>query len=338
MVQADPDVNVTFAVNGVSNYSGTLITVDGVQYDLWNMPTFQWAPGSTHTVSASTPVTGWDSTVYRFSSWTNGNGLTDASGTFTTPSSDVTVTANYVLASVTVTFESTGVSDYNGVVLTIDGTGYDWWNLPSFTWETDTTHTVTASTPITGWDSVTHYFSSWTNGNGLTGASGTFTVPASDTTVTANYDTTPPAAETSLTINCIPTTVDKTGTATTSITGTLTSSGSGVADKSIVISYFDGLSWTQIDTATTAAGTGVYQYSWDVPAALANGEYVLKAVFAGDSSYEESTATTGMVGNGGNLFVVPEYLWGGLAALGACFAALIVFKNRGSLQRKNIPA
>jgi hypothetical protein len=32
-----------------------------------------------------------------------------------------------------------------------------------------------------------------------------------------------------------------------------------------------------------------------------------------------------------NLFVVPEYFIGGLAALGACFAGLVFFKKRDSI-------
>jgi hypothetical protein len=83
-------------------------------------------------------------------------------------------------------------------------------------------------------------------------------------------------------------------------------------------------------TATTTASGG-YQYSWDVPSTLANGPYAVKAEFAGDAFYKGCSATTGTFGNGGHLFVVPEYLWGGLTALAACLVALAVFKKRDRL-------
>jgi len=77
-------------------------------------------------------------------------------------------------------------------ILTIDDEPYTFWSLTTtnptvFFWEIGSQHTVVASTPLTGWDGVTHAFSSWTNGNGLGIPSGTFIVPTSDVTVTANY-------------------------------------------------------------------------------------------------------------------------------------------------------
>ncbi len=76
-----------------------------------------------------------------------------------------------------------------GVVLTIDDVGYDYYDLPStqFIWETESKHTVVVSTPLTGWDKTIYTFDHWTNGNGLTGTSGTFITPSSDITATANY-------------------------------------------------------------------------------------------------------------------------------------------------------
>ena len=253
---------VTFATNGLSNYDNQVFSIDGTPYDFWNLPSFDWVAGTTHSVTASTPLTGWDSHVHRFSSWTHGNGLTGASGTFTVPSSDTTVTANYVLTTVTVKFEHSGLSNYDGVVLTVDGIQYDFWNMPSFIWETGTTHTVTASSPVTGWDSVAHQFSSWTNGNGLNGASGTLTTPGADATVTVNYAPAATASATTLTINLSPSTVDTTSSNTiTIISGVLTSSGSGVAGKTIMLSYFNGANWVPIASTATAAD-GRYTYAW----------------------------------------------------------------------------
>jgi hypothetical protein len=151
--------------------------------------------------------------------------------------------------------------------------------------------------------------------------------------VTVNYAlSSSGSSSTSLTISCIPTTIDKTGTDQTVISGVLTSSGSGIGGKTITLQYSDGGAWHTIATTTTLA-SGAYSYSWDVPAVLANGQYVIKANFAGDSYYSGSSEATGTLCNGGNLFVVPEYLWGGLAALLSCFGALILFKKRGVFSR-----
>ncbi|MCW4009488.1 MAG: hypothetical protein NWF05_02570 [Candidatus Bathyarchaeota archaeon] len=326
-------VTVTFATSGISNVNDDILTIDGTGYNYWSIPSFKWEKSSTHTVTAETPLTGWDTKVYGFVDWTNGNGLTGASGTFTTPETDTTVTANYAIGTVDIQFTTSTLSTFTGgVVLTIDSVGYDYWDLPSthFTWQIGSMHNIVVSTPLTGWDDTVYEFSSWTNGNGLSGTSGTYAVPGSDAVVTANYVSSSSPAVTSLTISVIPETVDKTGTDSGIITGFLTSSGSGVQGKTITLSYFDGVSWNQIGTNSTGAD-GAYQYSWDVPESLANGQYALKAEFAGDSNYEASSATTGQSGNGGNLFVVPEYLWGGLAALFACFGAFVLFKKHDSL-------
>jgi hypothetical protein len=105
--------------------------------------------------------------------------------------------------------------------------------------------------------------------------------------------------------------------------------------KTITLSYYNG-TWTTIGTTTTTTN-GVYQYNWNIPPTITKGQYALQAQFAGDSYYDESSATTGGAGNGGNLFVLPEYLLGGLAALGACFAALVLFKERHRFSHNKSP-
>lgn len=328
---ASASVQIEFTSTDVSTYSGTILTIDGTGYNYWNLPTFIWTPGSTHTVAASTPITGWDETEYRFSSWTNGNGLVSASGTFTVPNEDTTVTANYASGTVEITFAATDMQTFTGgVVLTIDGTGYDYYNLPSthFFWETGSTHTVEVSTPLTGWDGTIYTFTGWTNGNDLSGTSSTYTTVASDATITANYGTsTAQPAATEITVTCTPSTVDKTGTETTMISGALTSGGTGIAAKTVMLSYFDCSGWVPITSVSTAPD-GSYSYNWDVPATLPNGVYAVKAEFSGDTNYAGCAATTGTCGNGPSLFVLPEYVWGSLAAVVTCFAALALFKSR----------
>lgn len=142
-------------------------------------------------MEASTPLKGWDDNIFRFVSWTNGNGLKEVSGTFTVPEKDTTVTVNYEQTTVTINFATTEMSKLSGgIVLVIDEVGYDYWDLPStyFIWEKGTTHTVTAVTPLLGWNHLIYTFSSWTNGNGLEKASGTYKTPDTDANVIANYD------------------------------------------------------------------------------------------------------------------------------------------------------
>ena len=167
------------------------------------------------------------------------------------------------------------------------------------------TLTIAATPTITGYDGVTHYFSSWTNGNGLTTASGTFTVPNTDVILTVNYGLTQPptTSATTLTVACSVDSVDKGNPIT--VAGTLTSTGAGVTGKTITLTYYNGLTWCSIGSPTTSAG-GAYTYSWTVPAELANGVYPVKATFAGDSSLPRQFSKHRNHRNGPSLQVLPE--------------------------------
>ncbi len=315
-----------FAIGGTSNVDTGIIKIDGTTYQLSALPTtpFSWESGSTHNVEALGPVYSWDtpSRGFKFDSWTNGNGLTTSSGTFTMPNQDVTVTANYVRSTVQVLFRQAGLTNPSSwTVLTIDGVNYNYWQVEQtdFQMTIGSEHTVTAATPLTGYDAVARYFNGWTNGNGLTDTSTTFIVPATDVTVTANYGLTAPTKQaTSLTINC--NVMDE--NRLTTIHGALTSSGSGVSGKTVVLSYFNGSSWLTIGSSTTTTG-GAYTYDWTVPL-IANGVYPVKAEFSEDSSYLASSAITGSSGNGPSLNVLPES-WGSIVALAACFVGALVF-------------
>ncbi len=187
-------VNIKFATNAGPNKLNndvTILTIDGVQYNYYDLDwmIFHWQSWTTHTITASTPITEWDNNIYNFSDWTNGNGLTDASGKFTVPGSDTTVTVNYVLTTFTVNFAANGLTNFNNKILVIDGTSYTYSDLSwrSFLWVAGSTHSVQALTPVMDWDDNGYRFLNWTNGNGLTVASGTFTMPNHAATVTANY-------------------------------------------------------------------------------------------------------------------------------------------------------
>jgi hypothetical protein len=191
---------VSFAATGLTNFGEAIFRIDGVEYRYSDLGSFNldakkslWIAGSTHSIEALTPVTNYDTPAkaFMFVNWTNGNGLVDASGTFTMPNETVTVTANYMKATVHVSFAQTGLShiDSGVTIITIDGQDYDIWQIPntSFEWTIGSTHTVVAQNQVKGWDNVNHHFISWTNGNGLTDKSGILTVPDTDAVVTVNY-------------------------------------------------------------------------------------------------------------------------------------------------------
>jgi hypothetical protein len=327
--QAQLNVNITFAASGYTNYSGAVLTIGTSTYYTWNLPvTLSLQPGATYAVTAVESITSWSSVEYAFSSWTNGNGLTTNTGTFTVPDEATTVTANYAQSTVQVQFRYSNLTNLNAItVLTVDGVEYQYnsWDLKSrsFQMAIGSTHNVTAATPLTGWDGVTHYFSSWTNGNGLTTTSGTFTVPNTDVVLTVNYALTelPTTYSTSLTVACSGDSVDKGNNVL--ISGALTSSSVGVGGKTITLTYHNGVTWCLIGSVTTNLD-GTYSYDWTVPAEIENGVYPLKAEFAGDSTYLSSTAITGTAGNGASLTVLPE-AWSSILALVACFGGTLVF-------------
>jgi Listeria-Bacteroides repeat domain (List_Bact_rpt). len=316
----------TFAVNGLTYYTSSIIKIDGTTYAVSDLASkiFAWDAGTTHTIEATVSVKNTETPQkgYTFSSWTNGNGLTTSSGTFTMPSSDVTVTANYVQSTVKVSFSTSGLSNLNtDTVLIVDGASYSVYDVPNINvqWDIGSTHTVTAVNSVKGWDGVTHTFSSWTNGNGLTSNSGTFTTPNADVLVTANYGAQSSTQPTSLTVS------STNGTADNSllISGTLTSGSCGLSGKTIVLTYYDGAAWQSIGQTTTNSN-GAYSFTWTVPTGLATGVYPLKASFAGDSNYQASTASGELTFYGVHLQVLPESL-GSIVALIACFGGTIVF-------------
>ena len=103
------------------------MTIDSTQtytYSTLHGVTFEWEAGSTHTVAYTDPVPvgGGSTEHYTFVDW--GSASADFSGTpattFTTPSSDTSVTVNYV-AQWHVTFTLSGMTSEfaSGTVLTV---------------------------------------------------------------------------------------------------------------------------------------------------------------------------------------------------------------------------
>jgi uncharacterized repeat protein (TIGR02543 family) len=325
-ISTTTNYHATFAAIGFAGTGSNIIKIDGetISYSALSSKSYLWAAGSTHSIEALGPIYDYATPAkgYTFSSWTNGNGLVTASGTFTMPSHDVTVTANYAQSTVQVTFSTTGLTNLNtDTVLTVDGTAYSIFDIANFKaqWTKGSTHTVTAVTSITGWDNVKHNFSSWINGNGLISNSGTFTTPSSDVAVTLNYATSSStAAATALTITCTNSATDNSVT----ISGTLTSGSCGISGKTIVLTYYDGATWHNIGQTTTC--NGAYSYTWTIPTELATGVYPLKASYAGDSCYQASNASGELSFYGVHLQVLPESL-GSIVALVACFGGAVVF-------------
>ncbi len=186
---------VAFATNGMSSdASGTVLTIDGTSYtydQIQSLAFLNWPAGSTHTVTATSPVTATSTKRYAFSSWTNGNGLTTASGTFTTPSSSTTVTVNYD-TQYKVTFTASGgnlLTDGSGTIVTVGGNAKTRDNLPYEPWITSGFMITWAySSPVasTSDPTGTSYVWSSTSGLGQSGQSGVLTANAGGT-VTATY-------------------------------------------------------------------------------------------------------------------------------------------------------
>jgi hypothetical protein len=330
-VSATTSYTATFAASGFPGTNYDIIKIDGqtIAYSDLSGKSFLWPAGSTHTIQALGPVYDYSTPAkgYNFSSWTNGNGLVTASGTFIMPANNVKVTANYVQSTVQVTFatSSLGTSTHMtaGVtILTIDNTPYDYWGIINFKaqWMKGSKHSVTAVSSVTGSDNVKHDFSSWTNGDGLTSNSGTYTTPNCNVAITANYVTSiSPTSSSSITVSCTNGTTDN----TLAISGTLTSGCSGLSGKTVTITYYDGVAWQSIGQTTTGCN-GAYTYTWTVPTQMATGVYPLKASFAGDNCYQASSASGELTFYGMHLVVLPEML-GSLVALVACFGGAVVF-------------
>ncbi|MCW4029572.1 MAG: hypothetical protein NWE92_07995 [Candidatus Bathyarchaeota archaeon] len=156
----------------------------------------------------------------------------------------------------------------------------------------------------------------------------TFYSVVTDHTISATFEA---ALPTTVTVSCTPDTIQNDGSQSTTISGSLTASGTPLNGQTITLSYNDD-TWHTIGTATTQLD-GSYTYNWATPD-LPNGFYVVKAEFTGDeNTYQSSSAETTSSSQGGGLFVVPEYSLGVLGALGACLAGFVVVRARRSLHK-----
>jgi hypothetical protein len=141
---------------------GLQITIDGSVYITPQV--FSWIPGSSHTVSVVTPLSGGQGIQYLFSSWSDGG---PQSHTVTIPSSNTTYTANFVTRySLTTYVDPPGGG-------TTNPSGVNWYDSGQ-------------NVPISASPSARFSFSNWTGD--VTGlANPTQVTMAGPRTVTANF-------------------------------------------------------------------------------------------------------------------------------------------------------
>ena len=83
---SSPSVQITLTTSP----PGMTVTADGSSYS--SPHTFSWLPGSSHSISVSSPQSGGSGTRYLFQSWSDGGARTHA---YTVPGSNETVTASF---------------------------------------------------------------------------------------------------------------------------------------------------------------------------------------------------------------------------------------------------
>jgi len=192
-IRAISTATITFQVSGASSdASGTLLTIDGTAYSYGQFPVqfAAWTIASTHTVAASDPVSAGSGKRYAWTSWTNGDGLSAASGTYTVPPSSQTVTANYVTQWL-ISFTSSGIGadTSTNTVVTVNGVNYAKGSLPYTAWYNNGASISYAyASPVYSTTTGKRYSWSSTSGLGQTAQSGTFSASATGT-VTGTYVT-----------------------------------------------------------------------------------------------------------------------------------------------------
>jgi hypothetical protein len=114
---------------------------------------FEWVTGSSHTVAATTPVSGAASTQYTFSNWSDGAAIAH-----TIVATPATFTASY-----TTLYQQTITSTPLGLTLSVDGTAC---STPcSYYWLQGSTHTLSAPATIPITTGASQYsFASWSQG------------------------------------------------------------------------------------------------------------------------------------------------------------------------------
>jgi len=301
-------ISAGFAANAV-----TLTLTPGSGGSIGANPSSGWHYGGVVTVTA-TPSTG-----YSFGSW--GGALSGSTNPTTiTMNGDKTVTAGFKIN----TYAITVTQGANGLI-----TGPS-----SADWGTDAVYTIA---PSEGYHIVDVVLDGTTHLGSVTSAT-ISTVKEDGHSITASFALT--MHSTDLTISVSPNTINKYDGLYATVSGYLKSEGVGLNNYAVTISYNDGRNgWIECKTQPTTDINGHYTIEFPVTPDFANGFVAFQAEFAGDSANGYAPATpalTGSVGTQpGNLNVLPEYVFGGLAAIGACFAAFMLFRKYKSLPHLN---
>jgi hypothetical protein len=180
---------VTFSQSGIgSDFAGTVVTIDSNAYAVSALPvSFWWDNGSSHNFWFYSPLVVNASEQYN---WISSSGLTTLQNGSILVTGSGSVTANYSMeTNYQITFSQNGVgSDFNGTVVTIDGTNYTVVDLPvSFWWDPSSIHTFVYQSPLVVTPNGEQYI--WTSTSGLsTLQSDSITVTASGS-ITGNYTT-----------------------------------------------------------------------------------------------------------------------------------------------------
>ncbi|HYB68586.1 MAG TPA: S8 family serine peptidase, partial [Candidatus Acidoferrales bacterium] len=176
-------VYVTFSQTGVnSDFTGTVVTIDGVNYGYSSLPqSFWWNNGSSHSFAYSSQLL--------VSSNEKQYVLTGVNETSPlTVSNNEIVTGTYK-TQYYVIFTQTGISsDFTSAVMNIDGSNYTVGTLPvSFWYDSGSSHTFVYQSPLVATTGQKQYV--WTSTSGLSSLqSGSITVSGSGS-VTGTYKT-----------------------------------------------------------------------------------------------------------------------------------------------------
>jgi len=128
-----------------------------------------------------------------------------------------------------------------------------------------------------------------------------------------------------ITIQISPNTINTAIGETATLTGVLkdASAGTGIAGAIVYLYYVHGATWTNFLTVTTKSD-GSFSAAFPM-SAVPNGEYTFTAKFFGNDFFDASSNIA--YDHRDRLFVVPEYMFGGLLAIAACFAAFFITKQ-----------
>lgn len=179
---------VTFNQTGVgSDFAGTVVTIDGVNYTRIGMPlSFTWDIGSNHTFIYQSPLV-VTANAKRYLWNSTGGPVPLQSGNITVTTAQA-VTGNYK-TQYQISFSQVGIgNDFAGTIVTIDMTGYNHNALPApFWYDNGTTHSFAFQSPLLANPDAKQYV--WTSTTGLSVLlTGTLEVLSSGN-ITGNYRT-----------------------------------------------------------------------------------------------------------------------------------------------------